>query len=84
MISREREAEILRLFNAERWPVGTIATQLGLHHTTVQRVLAQAGLAPKLVITRPSIVDPYLPFVLEVLVAKEVSINRIFALISKS
>jgi transposase len=67
MISREREAEILRLFNAERWPVGTIATQLGLHHTTVQRVLAQAGLAPKFVAARPSMVDPYLPFMIEVL-----------------
>ena len=49
MIGREREAEILRLFHAEKWPVGTIATQLGLHHSTVQRVLAQAGLDPKLV-----------------------------------
>jgi DNA-binding IclR family transcriptional regulator len=47
MISREREAEVLRLFHAEKWPVGTIATQLGLHHTTVQRVLVQAGLTPK-------------------------------------
>jgi transposase len=67
MISKAREAEVLRLFNAERWPVGTIASQLGLHHTTVQRVLAHAGLAPKLVVTRPSIVDPYMPFILETL-----------------
>ena len=67
MISREREAEVLRLFHAEKWPVGTIATQLGLHHTTVQRVLAQAGLTPKAVITRPTIADPYLPFITEML-----------------
>jgi hypothetical protein len=34
-ISKEREAEILRLHYAEKWPVGTIAKQLGLHHCTV-------------------------------------------------
>ncbi|HMI88728.1 MAG TPA: hypothetical protein VK550_31835 [Polyangiaceae bacterium] len=31
------EAEIVRLFHGERWSVGTIASQLGVHHTTVQR-----------------------------------------------
>ena len=67
MISKEREAEILRLFHAEKWPVGTIARQLGLHHVTVQRVLAQAGLPPKSVMPKPSIADPYLPFIMEVL-----------------
>jgi len=67
VISKEREAEILRLYHAEKWPVGTIASQLGLHHTTVQRVLAQAGLAPKVVTSRPSIADPYLGYMLEVL-----------------
>ncbi len=67
MISKEREAEILRLYHAEKWPVGTIARQLILHHTTVQRVLVQAGLAPKVVMPRASMVDPYVAFMLEVL-----------------
>lgn len=67
MISKEREAEILRLYHAEKWPVGTIARQLILHHTTVQRVLVQAGLAPKVVMPRASVVDPYVAFMLEVL-----------------
>ena len=67
MIEHERAAEVLRLFHAEKWPIGTIARQLDLHHTTVQRVLAQAGLAPRAVVTRPSIVDPYLPFIRETL-----------------
>ena len=44
MIGRDREAEILRLYHAEKWCIGTIAAQLGLHHSTVRRVLAQAGL----------------------------------------
>lgn len=82
MISQERTAEILRLFHAEKWPVGTIATQLGLHHTTVQRVLVQAGLAPKAVITRPSMVDPYMPFITETLTKyPKLSASRVYQMV---
>lgn len=38
-ISIEMEAEIVRLYRAEDWPVGTIATQLGVHHSVVERVV---------------------------------------------
>lgn len=40
MIGRdqEAEAEILRLHHAESWRVGTIAPQLGVHHSTARRV----------------------------------------------
>ena len=55
MISKERESHILRLHHAEQWPPGTIATQLGLHHSTVRRVLAQAGVAAEIVSPRNSI-----------------------------
>lgn len=65
MISREREAEILRLHHAEKWPVGTVASQLGVHHSTVKRVLAQAGIEAGLCSPRPSIADPYVPFIVE-------------------
>jgi transposase len=67
MINCEREAEILRLHGAEKWPIGTIAAQLGVHHSTVRRVLAQAGLEAGLCSPRPSIADPYIPFILELL-----------------
>src|SRR6476659_3849506 len=67
MIGKEREAEILRLHHAEKWRVGTIATQLGLHHTTVQRVLARSGLSPKSVAPRPALADPYMDFIRDVL-----------------
>lgn len=68
MIPKEREAEILRLFSAEKWPVGTIARQLGVHHSAVQRVITQAGFdKPRAAAMRPSITDPYLPFMLETL-----------------
>jgi len=67
MISRAVEAEILRLHHGEQWPIGTIATQLRVHHGTVRRVLAQAGvpLAPMMV--RASIAAPYVAFIVETL-----------------
>ncbi|GAC1352499.1 MAG: hypothetical protein NVSMB1_15950 [Polyangiales bacterium] len=63
MITFAREAEVLRLHHAEKWPIGTIARQLGLHHSTVRRVLAQNGVALARVTARPSIADPYLGFI---------------------
>ena len=39
MISMELMAEIRRLYYAEHWKVGTIASELGLHHTTVNRAV---------------------------------------------
>jgi len=67
MISRALEAEILRLHHTEHWPVGTIATQLRVHHATVRRVLAQAGVPVVQKIVRPSMVEPYLAFMIETL-----------------
>lgn len=64
MISPEQEALILRLYHAEKWRVGTIARQLGVHHGVVRRVLEKGGIsstAPQ----RPSMVDPYIPFIAE-------------------
>jgi transposase len=67
MIPRAREQEILRLHHAEGWPVGTIARQLGVHHNTVARVLAQAGLDSGKRFSRKSMADDYVPFILETL-----------------
>lgn len=66
MIPADREAEILRLYHAEKWLIGTIASQLGIHHSTVERVLRQAGLDTTKIL-RPSIADPYVPFMIETL-----------------
>lgn len=62
-VSKEAEAEILRLYYAEKWRVNTIATQLGIHHSTVERVLAHNGVTPEQLRMRPSMVDPYLDFI---------------------
>lgn len=39
MISKELVAEIRRLYYAEHWRVGTIASEFGLHHPTVRRAV---------------------------------------------
>ncbi|MGB4854862.1 MAG: IS21 family transposase, partial [Candidatus Dechloromonas phosphoritropha] len=61
------EAQILRYYHAERWRIGTIASQLHIHRDSVARVLTQAGLPALGPIRRPSALDPYLPFILETL-----------------
>jgi transposase len=64
VIPPEVEAKILRLHFAEKWKVGTIAEQLGVHHDAVERVIAAQG-APAACVVRPSRLDPYLGFVQE-------------------
>lgn len=56
----------MRLFYAEKWLVGTIATQLGMHHSTVERVLKQHGVDVAQTL-RPSIADPFVPFIVQTL-----------------
>jgi transposase len=66
-ISPDVSAQILRLYHAERWRVGTIARQLHVHRDTVRRVLAQAGMPALSSPLRPSRVDPYRVFILATL-----------------
>jgi len=65
MISKETEAEILCLYHAEKWLIGTIAEQLAVHHTTVQRVLRHTGVESKALAPRPSMADPFTAFIVE-------------------
>ena len=66
-LAPELEARILRYYHAEHWRIGTIAAQLGVHHGTVTRVLMQDGLPRFGAPSRPSQLDPYLPFIRETL-----------------
>ena len=67
-ISKEKEAEILRFYHVEKWPVGTISKQLHVHHDAIHRVLSQAtGTIHSERTLRSSIIDPYLPFIRETL-----------------
>lgn len=55
-VSKETEAEILRLHYAEKWRKNTIATQLKIHHSTVERVLSNNGVPAEQLRLRKSIV----------------------------
>ncbi len=66
-LTPEMQANILRYYHVEKWRVGTIARQLHVHHSAVQRVLAQAGLPSLDPVERPSQIDPYLPFIRQTL-----------------
>jgi transposase len=66
-------ANIRRLHFAEHWKVGTIATQLGVHHEAVERALGfgtRGGVTPDGVQASKvpaSKLDPYKPFIRETL-----------------
>jgi len=65
-VSAETEAAIRRLHFAEHWPVGTIASQLGIHAEVVKRVLGL--LEPrKPQRRRARAVDAYVDFISETL-----------------
>jgi transposase len=66
-ISDDLDAKILRYYHVERWPIGTIANQFSIHHSTVRRVLAQAGIPKSRIVPKKSILDPFLPWVMETL-----------------
>lgn len=65
MISPDLAATILRLYEVEKWRVGTIAHQLSIHHDVVERVIDQAGVSMDQRQVRPSMVDPFVPFIKE-------------------
>lgn len=64
-VGPEVEAEIRRLFHAEHWKIGTIASHLNVHHDVVRRVLGVlpgSGPSGK---RRAMRVDPYREFIAE-------------------
>ncbi len=81
-ISTETEAQILRYYHVEKWRAGTIARHLHVHHNTVQRVLAQAGLPRLGPAPRPSQIDPYLPFIHQTLEKfPTLTASRVYAMV---
>jgi len=76
------EAQILRFYHAEKWTIGTIATQLNVHHSVVRRVLAQAGLPRLGPAARRSKIDTYLPFILQTLEKfPRLTASRLYAMV---
>lgn len=67
VVTPELRAQILRLYLAEHWRVGTIARQLRLHRDTVRRVLAISSVLRTLPSEPPRLIDPFVPFIKETL-----------------
>jgi transposase len=66
MMKKETEAEIIRLFHAEGWRRNTIAKQLGLHHSAVERALVRNGIVEHRKL-RTRKIDNFLPFIKQTL-----------------
>lgn len=65
MISSELRAKIRRCFYAEHWKIGTIASELSVHPDAVRNAIESERFAAQPI--RPSLVDPYLDFVRQIL-----------------
>lgn len=60
----EVEAEICRLFTAEKWKVGTLARQYGVHHRKIARIVGLTAPPPARV-PWDSPLEVYRPFIVE-------------------
>lgn len=67
MIPTELHTRIRRLFYAEHWKVGTIASELGIHPDTVWRAIERERGTEQARSVRASVLDPYKAFLAEVL-----------------
>ena len=83
-VPKEAEAEILRLHFAEKWPKNTIAKQLHVHHSVVERVLINGGVRHESLRVRPSIIDPFVPFIQAKLEEyKDITATRLFQMLKE-
>jgi transposase len=83
-IAPDLAAQILRLHNAEKWRVGTIAQQLHVHRDTVRRELAACGSPVPPSALRPSRIDAYRPFIMETLIKfPTLTAARVYAMVSE-
>jgi len=66
-ISEELKANILRYHHVEKWRIGTISSQLNVHHSTIKRVLSETGVSKHNILVQGSMIDPFLSFVMSTL-----------------
>jgi transposase len=67
MIGPEQIVEIRRLFFAEHWKVGTIASALDVHPDTVRRAVATDRFNPPQPLRAAPLTDPYVEFIRQTL-----------------
>ncbi len=83
-VSSDIEATILRHRLVDEWPVGTIASLLGVHHDVVDRVERQHGIPKPVVLRRERLVDPYVELVRETLAKyPKVCSTRLFQMLQQ-
>lgn len=79
-VSPEIAAQILRLFEVEKWRIGTIAARLRVHHSVVRRVIRRGEKLPPA--ARPSKLEPFWPFIHETLARHpRLTAKRLFEMI---
>jgi transposase len=67
MIDAALRARIRRLFFAEHWRVGTISSELGVHHDTVRLAIDADRFANTGTMVRPTMLDAYKPLIGKIL-----------------
>jgi transposase len=67
MISDEIRSRVRRLYFAEHWKINTIATELGLHHDTVELALCRNRFSNHRFSSGPHKLDPYRELIRETL-----------------
>jgi len=83
-VSDELQANILRYHHVEKWRVGTIASQLGVHHSTIKRILSETGVPKNKILVQPSMMDPYLSFILDTLQRyPTLTASRLYAMVQE-
>ena len=82
MISPDTRVEIRRLFYAEHWKVGTIASALGVHPDAVRNAIGSERFTAWQSAPRRSKLEPYVPFIKETLLQyPKLRASRIFDMI---
>ena len=65
MITPEIRAQLRRLVLREGWKIETAARRFGVHHSVVRRAIRDDGGEDARHKTKPSILDPYKPYIVE-------------------
>lgn len=71
MIDKDVEIRIRRLYFGEHWRIGTIASELGVHHDVVRRVIGSPSFNDWRTArpVRQTLIDPYVSFIADTLEA---------------
>ncbi|HET8938968.1 MAG TPA: IS21 family transposase [Polyangiales bacterium] len=67
MITEQQRATIRRLFFAEHWKIGTIASELGIHHEAVELALEPRRFVNRRFAATADLLEPFKPFIADTL-----------------